>query len=68
MSLMKKLLEQSEIDGLLRSLELPQPGSNRGYKPAQIIKSFWVSVWCGANRFLHTEVTRQDVVIRRIFG
>ncbi|HYA13971.1 MAG TPA: IS1380 family transposase, partial [Syntrophales bacterium] len=32
------------------------------------MKSFWVSVWCGANRFLHTEVTRQDAVIRRIFG
>jgi hypothetical protein len=40
MSLMKKLLDQSEIDGLLSSLELPQPRSNRGYKPEQIIKSF----------------------------
>jgi len=37
---MKKLLDQSEIDGLLSSLELPQPRSNRGYKPEQIIKSF----------------------------
>jgi hypothetical protein len=68
MALMKKMLDQSKIDDLLSSLELPRPRSNRGYHPEQLIKSFWVSVWCGANRFLHTEVTRQDVVIRQIFG
>ena len=27
-----------------------------------------VSVWCGANRFLHTEVTRHDGVLARVFG
>lgn len=68
MALMKKMMDRNGIDDLLSSLELPFPGSNRGYKPEQIIKSFLISVWCGANRFLHTEVTRQDAVIRRIFG
>lgn len=68
MALMKKMLDQSRIDDLITSLGLPEPGSNRGYKPVQIIRSFMVSIWCGANRFLHTEVTRQDEVIRRIFG
>lgn len=68
MALMKKMLDQSGIDEVLESMGLPQPRSNRGYDPAQIIKSFLVSVWCGANRFIHTEVTRQDEVIRRIFG
>ena len=38
--------------------DLPQPGSNRGYKTSTIIESFIASIWCGANRFLHTEVTR----------
>lgn len=68
MALMKKMLDRSGIDDLISALDLPAPGSNRGYKADQIIKSFLVSVWCGANRFMHTEVTRQDAVIRRIFG
>ncbi|HPV50245.1 MAG TPA: hypothetical protein PLB14_11090, partial [Smithellaceae bacterium] len=54
MSLMKKMLERCDIDSILSTLGLPAPGSNRGYKPAEIIKSFLVSVWCGANRFMHT--------------
>ena len=68
MALMKKMLDRSGIDDLLSALDLPAPGSNRGYKAEQIIRSFLVCVWCGANRFLHTEVTRQDAVIRQIFG
>jgi hypothetical protein len=47
---------------------LPQPGSNRGYSPIDIIESFMVSIWCGANRFLHTEVTRHDKALIKIFG
>jgi hypothetical protein len=68
MALMKKMLDRCGLDDLISILGLPEPGSNRGYKAEQIIKSFLVSVWCGANRFQHTEVTRQDAVIRRIFG
>jgi len=37
---------------------LPQPGSNRGYSPISIIESFLISIWCGANRFMHKEITR----------
>ena len=47
---------------------LPQPGSNRGYSPVSIIESFLVSIWCGANRFMHTEVTRHDEALKKIFG
>ena len=68
MALMKRMLDRCDMDGVISTLGLPVPGSNRGYKAQEILKSFWVSVWCGANRFLHTEVTRQDEVIRRIFG
>jgi hypothetical protein len=46
---------------------LPQSGSNRGYSPKTIIESFIVSVWCGANRFMHTELTRHDSVLKKIF-
>jgi len=68
MALMKKMLDQSKIDDLIKSMGFSEPGSNSGYRAEQIIKSFLVSVWCGANRFLHTEVTRHDDVIRRIYG
>ena len=68
MALMKRMLDQSKIDDLITSIGFTEPGSNSGYRAEQIIKSFWVSVWCGANRFLHTEVTRHDDVIRRIYG
>jgi len=47
---------------------IPQPGSNRGYPSNDIIESFMVSIWCGANRFLHTEVTRHDKALIKIFG
>jgi len=49
-------------------VDLPQPGSNRGYSPVSIIESFLVSIWCGANRFMHTEVTRHDEALKKIFG
>jgi hypothetical protein len=58
MALMKRMMDCCDMDGVLSSLDLPAPGSNRGYKAEGIIKSFLVSVWCGANRFMHTEVTR----------
>jgi len=64
---MKKMLDKMGFDQLLAQCNLPQPGSNRGYSPEQLINQFIASVWCGANRFEHTEVTRQDHVIRQIW-
>lgn len=48
--------------------DLPQPGSNRGYKTSTIIEGFITSIWCGANRFLHTEITRHDATLGKIFN
>ena len=47
---------------------LPIQGSNRGHDIASLIEAFITSVWCGANRFLHTEVTRSDAALRTIYG
>ena len=47
--------------------DLPESKSNRGYKTSTIVEGFITSVWCGANRFMHTEVTRHDVALGRIF-
>lgn len=68
MVLMKKLIEKTGINELLSSLPLPCQASNRRFKPIQLINTFFVSIWCGASRFEHLEVTRYDEVIRKIFG
>jgi len=66
--LLGKMLNQISINKVLEDLPLPQQGSNRGYSPLQLIENFWISVWSGANKFEHLEVTRQDKVIQEIFG
>ena len=68
MVLLKNMLEQIKFREVVNNCPfLPQPGSNRGYRPVTILESFLVSVWCGANRFLHTEVTRHDSALMQIF-
>jgi hypothetical protein len=66
--MLKKMLDKMEFDDCLSSLCLPEQGSNRGYSSSQLIKQFITSVWCGANKYEHTEVTRQDEVIRQFWG
>ncbi len=68
MVLLKQLVERSGMTKILTALPLPKQRSNRGYKPLQLITSFLVSVWCGASRFEHMEITRQDEVLRELFG
>ena len=68
MGLMKRMLDHLRFDSALAAAALPQPGSNRGYPPEQLITQFMLSVWCGANRFEHGEVTRHDPVLKRLFG
>jgi len=68
MGLMKRMLDHLGFDAALTASGLPQPGSNRGYRPEQLITQFMLSVWCGANRFEHGEVTRHDPVLKRLFG
>jgi hypothetical protein len=67
LALVQKMLDRIGLFSFLPELDLPQPGSNRGYKAIDIIISFILSVWCGANRFSHTEITRQDNVLKKIF-
>ena len=68
MVFMKKLLDRTGILSQLVRSDLPEQESNRGYDPVQLITCFMVSVWCGANRFEHLEVSRFDEVLRQIFG
>lgn len=68
LALMNRLLKKMRFREALQAAGLPLQGSNRGYAPEQLIEQFLIGVWCGANRFEHMEVTRQDEAIRQIFG
>lgn len=69
MIFLKQMLERIGFRDLIASNpDLPVSGSNRGYKTSTIIEGFITSVWCGADRFLHTEVTRHDAAPGKIFG
>jgi len=69
MVFLRQMLDKIELKRQVEDCrDLPQPGSNRGYSPVSIIESFLVSIWCGANRFMHTEVTRHDAALKKIFG
>jgi len=68
MVLFRRMLDKIGFQQVvLDSPDLPVPGSNRGYHAITILESFIVSIWCGANRFLHTEVTRHDLDPKDIF-
>jgi hypothetical protein len=65
--LMRQMLKKIDFNEVLSAAPIPEQGSNRGYRPEQLILNFMVGIWCGANCFEHLEVTRQDKVIRDIF-
>ena len=66
--LLKQMLDKIGFRSQIESnLDLPVSGSNRGYKTSTIVEGFITSIWCGANRFLHTEVTRHDNALGKIF-
>lgn len=48
--LLQKMMDKMSFIDFLRHTLLPQPGSNRGYDPFQIILQFFIQIWCGASR------------------
>ena len=62
------ILEKSGLRRMIKDLPLPGPGSNRGYKPHELVEGFLVSVILGATRFIHTSYIRQDEIIPKLFG
>lgn len=68
MSEMKELIDQTKIMDKLKTLDLPIKNSPNQISAADIITSFWVSIWIGCFRFQHTAVVKLDEVLRQIFG
>jgi citrate lyase gamma subunit len=67
LALLKRMLDGMGFKEALQSWDLPQPGSNRGYHPEQLIEQMIVSIWCGAARFAHADITRLDSTLVRLF-
>jgi hypothetical protein len=68
LALLKRMLEGMGFKEAVQSWDLPQPGSNRGYRPEQLIEPMIESIWCGAARFAHADITRVDSTLVRLFG
>ncbi|MDR0349654.1 MAG: hypothetical protein LBH90_09220 [Tannerella sp.] len=69
MVLLHQILDKKGFKQVVSSSAgLPVPGSKQGYHAITILERFIVSIWCGANCFLHTEVTRHDLSLKDIFG
>ena len=68
MALMKRMLDSMNFRAAASQWNLPEPGSNRGYPPVQLIEQLLVSIWCGACRFTHLDITRLDSTLTRLFG
>jgi hypothetical protein len=68
MVFLKQMLDKIGFRPLVeRCASLPDQNSNRAHDKSTLLESFITSVWCGANRFLHTEVTRADRALAKIF-
>ena len=68
MALLKRMMDGMDLAKAIDSWNLPAPGSNRGFAPVQLIEQLMVSIWCGASRFAHTDITRLDATLARLFG
>lgn len=68
LALFKPMLDSLRFGEAAAGWGLPEPKSNRGYAPLQLIEQFIVSIWCGACRFAHAETARMDSTLVRLFG
>jgi len=64
----KEFYQKSGLQSAITALPLPQPGSNRGYNPVDVIEGFLVSVILGARRLSHSGLLRHDKVVSEMFG
>ena len=68
LSLFFKMLEKCNFTEVLDNSGMPNQGSNRGYKPSDLIRGLFAGVWCGASCFGHLDIVRYDGVLRNLIG
>ena len=67
MKLLKDFIDKTDIIKDLESVNIPQPQSNAGINPIDIIQGFWLSIFTGASRYIHADWLRYDTVLQEIF-
>jgi hypothetical protein len=67
MKLLKDFIDTTNIIKDLESVNIPQPQSNAGINPIDIIQGFWLSIFTGASRYIHADWLRYDTVLQEIF-
>jgi len=67
MKLLKDFIDSINVIDDLKSVNIPQPKSNAGIDPINIIQGFWLSIFTGASRFIHADWLRYDTVLQEIF-
>ena len=68
LSLFFKMLEKCHFEEHLNKCGIPSQGSNRGYRPLQLIMGLFAGVWCGASCFGHLDVVRYDAALCKLLG
>jgi len=67
LTLLKRMLKEICFHTAALSRDLLQAGSIHGYPLIQIVEQFIVCIWCGANRFAHTGISRFDKSLTCLF-
>lgn len=67
MKLLKDFIDTTNIIKDLEESNLPQPQSNAGINPIDIIQGFWLAIFTGASRYIHADWLRYDTVLQNIF-
>lgn len=62
------MLEKCHFEEYVMQSGVPLQGSNRGYKPIQLILGLFAGVWCGASCFGHLDVVRYDAALCDLLG
>ena len=68
MKLLKDFIDTTKIIKDLEESNLPQPQSNAGINPIDIIQGFWLAIFTGASRYIHADWLRGDTVLQEIFN
>jgi len=67
MKILKDFMDNIGVYEDLKRVDLPYPKSNAGYDPIEIVKSFWLSIFVGASRYIHADWLRADKSLQEIF-
>lgn len=67
LSVVKQFTDKLGLPTAMTHWNVPQPKSNRGYRPTQLIEQMMVAIWSGAGRYSQLDISRLDPALKNIF-